>query len=97
MNVCLADLHVHTALSPCADDAMTPPPPSTGNAYHGAVTERVPSNLAEAYAQADTNPLTRRLLPAAFVDNFLEVTRLELDAFATQVTDLERRRGLEMA
>lgn len=25
MNVCLADLHVHTALSPCADDGMTPP------------------------------------------------------------------------
>ena len=25
MNVCFADLHVHTALSPCADDAMTPP------------------------------------------------------------------------
>ena len=25
MNVCLADLHVHTALSPCADGAMTPP------------------------------------------------------------------------
>ncbi len=25
MNVCLADLHVHTALSPCADAAMTPP------------------------------------------------------------------------
>jgi PHP family Zn ribbon phosphoesterase len=25
VNVCLADLHVHTALSPCADDAMTPP------------------------------------------------------------------------
>jgi PHP family Zn ribbon phosphoesterase len=25
VNACLADLHVHTALSPCADDAMTPP------------------------------------------------------------------------
>jgi PHP family Zn ribbon phosphoesterase len=25
VNVCLADLHVHTALSPCADDEMTPP------------------------------------------------------------------------
>ncbi|HQH21870.1 MAG TPA: PHP domain-containing protein [Thermoleophilia bacterium] len=25
MNVCSADLHVHTALSPCADTAMTPP------------------------------------------------------------------------
>ena len=25
MNVCLADLHVHTALSPCADGEMTPP------------------------------------------------------------------------
>jgi PHP family Zn ribbon phosphoesterase len=25
VNVCLADLHVHTALSPCADGAMTPP------------------------------------------------------------------------
>jgi PHP family Zn ribbon phosphoesterase len=25
VNVCLADLHVHTALSPCADEAMTPP------------------------------------------------------------------------
>lgn len=25
MNVCFADLHIHTALSPCADDAMTPP------------------------------------------------------------------------
>lgn len=25
MNVCLADLHVHTALSPCAENDMTPP------------------------------------------------------------------------
>lgn len=25
MNVCFADLHVHTALSPCADAEMTPP------------------------------------------------------------------------
>jgi len=25
VNVCFADLHVHTALSPCADDEMTPP------------------------------------------------------------------------
>ncbi len=25
MNVCAADLHIHTALSPCADNAMTPP------------------------------------------------------------------------
>jgi predicted metal-dependent phosphoesterase TrpH len=25
VNVCLADLHIHTALSPCADEAMTPP------------------------------------------------------------------------
>jgi hypothetical protein len=25
VNVCLADLHVHTALSPCADAEMTPP------------------------------------------------------------------------
>jgi PHP family Zn ribbon phosphoesterase len=25
VNVCLADLHVHTALSPCADGEMTPP------------------------------------------------------------------------
>ena len=25
MNVCFADLHVHTALSPCADAGMTPP------------------------------------------------------------------------
>jgi PHP family Zn ribbon phosphoesterase len=25
VNVCLADLHVHTALSPCADNTMTPP------------------------------------------------------------------------
>jgi len=25
VNVCFADLHVHTALSPCADNAMTPP------------------------------------------------------------------------
>ena len=25
MKACFADLHVHTALSPCADDEMTPP------------------------------------------------------------------------
>ena len=25
MNVCAADLHIHTALSPCADNEMTPP------------------------------------------------------------------------
>ncbi|MEX2649664.1 MAG: glutamine synthetase family protein [Alphaproteobacteria bacterium] len=79
------------------EDAMTPPPAAQGNAYHAPGAERVPRDLAEAYRLADQSPLTRRLLPPAFVENFLTVVRLELDAFATMVTDLERRRGLEMA
>lgn len=57
----------------------------------------MPASLADALALADGHPLTRRLLPPVFVDNYLTVARLELEAFATQVTDLERRRGLEMA
>jgi glutamine synthetase len=79
------------------EDKLSPPPASEGNAYHAPGVERVPRDLAEAYRVADASPITRRLLPAAFVDNFLTVARLELEAFATQVTDLERRRGLEMA
>lgn len=99
-----ADVNPYVALSVLLgaglmgiEDAMTPPAPSTGNAYHAEGAERVPRDLAEALRLADASPLTRRLLPAAFVDNFLTVIRLELEAFATMVTDLERRRGLEMA
>ncbi len=76
---------------------MTPPEPATGNAYHAPGAGRVPRDLAEAVRLADGDPITRTLLPPAFVDNFLTVARLELAAFATQVTDLERRRCLEMA
>ncbi|MGH6718408.1 MAG: glutamine synthetase family protein [Alphaproteobacteria bacterium] len=73
------------------------PEPTTGNAYHAEGVGRVPRDLAEAARLADESPITRSLLPPAFVDNFLTVVRLELEAFATQVTDLERRRCLERA
>lgn len=71
------------------------PPPLTGNAYHAADVERVPRSLIEAVRLAETDPLMRQILTPAFVDNLIVVAKLELAAFETVVTDLERRRCYE--
>ena len=70
------------------------PPPTEGDACAGA-HERVPASLAEAVLVSDRSPLTRELLPAAFVDNLLRIARFELGVFDATVTDLERRRYYE--
>jgi glutamine synthetase len=99
-----ADLNPYLAFSAClgaglrgAAKKLTLPPPAEGNAYRREGLRRVPRNLAEAIQAADDSPLTRDILPPEVVDNLLIVARMELGAFDSAVTDLERRRYFEMA
>jgi len=97
-----ADLNPYVAFSALLGAGLkgvadkTPlPPPLAGNAYHIADVERVPRSLSEAVRKADSDPLMRQILTPAFVDNLIVVANLELAAFETTVTDLERRRCYE--
>jgi glutamine synthetase len=99
-----ADLNPYLAFSVCLGAGLRGvakklelPPPVEGNAYHLEGIRRVPRNLAEAIQAADDSPLIREILPPEVVDNLLIIARMELDAFDSTVTDLERRRYFEMA
>jgi glutamine synthetase len=99
-----ADLNPYLAFSACLgaglrgiERKLALPPPVEGNACGREDLRRVPRNLAEAVRAADESPLTREILPPEVVDNLLIVARMELGAFDSTVTDLERRRYFEMA
>jgi glutamine synthetase len=72
------------------------PEPLTGNAYRAEGIPRVPPSLADAVALFERSAVVREILAAPFAENLAVVARLELEAFATIVTDLERRRCFEM-
>ncbi|MEM7075207.1 MAG: glutamine synthetase family protein [Pseudomonadota bacterium] len=73
------------------------PEAMTGNCYHIPGIEMVPTNLYAARDLTKGAPEIREILPARFVDNYLAIVTQELQEFETIVTDLERRRYLEMA
>ena len=99
-----ADLNPYTALAVTiatglwgARSERPLAPPMEGNCYHIDGIQRVPNSLAEATPLAAISAPLREILPERFVDNVVAIARQELTVFEETVTDLERRRYLEMA
>ena len=72
------------------------PPPSEGNSYHREDVPSLPRSLEEAIHEA-SGPVVREILSPAVVDNLIRIAKFEADTVRGKVTDIERRRYLEMA
>jgi glutamine synthetase len=73
------------------------PPPSEGNSYHRKDVVSVPRSLEEAIQAASDSPVVREILSPAVVDNLIRIAKFEAETVRGKVTDIERRRYLEMA
>ncbi len=69
-------------------------PAFAGNAYATALP-RVPSNLGEAAARWSSSKWVAETFGPDVVDHYANMARVELDAFASAVTDWERYRCFE--
>lgn len=99
-----ADLNPYTALAAMLgaglrgiEKKLTLPPPGEGNCYEAPGAESVPTTLDAALAKARDSKAVREVLNPEFVDNLIRIGEFETGIFRSQVTDLERRRYLEMA
>ncbi|MDZ4735364.1 MAG: glutamine synthetase family protein [Rhodospirillaceae bacterium] len=99
-----ADLNPYTALATMLgaglrgiEKKLTPPAPGEGNCYETPGAESVPMTLDAALAVARDSAAIREVLNPEFVDNLIRIGDFETGIFRAQVTDLERRRYLEMA
>jgi glutamine synthetase len=73
------------------------PPPSEGNSYHREDVASLPRSLDEAIQAASDSPVVREILSPAVVDNLVRIAKFEAETVRGKVTDIERRRYLEMA
>lgn len=70
------------------EDAVEPPAPITGNAYTQDLPH-IPDTWAEAIGRFETDPWTRRLLPADMIRNLILTKRQELHDVA-EISETER-------
>ncbi|HEY5847815.1 MAG TPA: glutamine synthetase family protein [Microlunatus sp.] len=70
------------------------PPPLTGNAYTSDLP-RVPRSLWQARDAFSGSRVARSAFGADVVDHYTNMADVELEAYASAVTDWERRRGFE--
>ena len=73
------------------------PAPSEGNSYHRSDVASVPRTLDEAIEATCSSASVREVLAPPIVDNLLRIARFEAATVHGKVTDVERRRYLEMA
>ncbi|MBO8195840.1 glutamine synthetase [Streptomyces oryzae] len=76
------------------DNKLELPEPCTGNAYTGDAAH-VPTTLREAAALWQNSSLARDAFGGEVVDHYLNMARVEQQAFDTAVTDWERYRSFE--
>jgi glutamine synthetase len=69
--------------------------PVTGNAYTAEGVEHVPATLREAAALWEASPVARAAFGDEVVAHYLNMARVEQDAYDTAVTDWERYRSFE--
>ncbi|HYA68650.1 MAG TPA: glutamine synthetase family protein [Acidimicrobiales bacterium] len=69
--------------------------PFAGNAYVADGLAHVPRSLAEATALFEASAVARSAFGDDVVDHYVNMARVELDAFGATVTDWERYRGFE--
>ncbi|MFF4157805.1 glutamine synthetase family protein [Streptomyces sp. NPDC001678] len=73
---------------------LEPPEVCTGNAYRGDAAH-VPATLREAAALWEASPMARAAFGDEVVEHYLNMARVEQDAYDTAVTDWERYRSFE--
>ena len=66
-----------------------------GSAYGDGGLARVPGSLADATALFERSAVARSAFGDEVVDHYVNMARVELDAFGASVTDWERFRGFE--
>jgi glutamine synthetase len=98
-----ADLNPYVAFSSCIGSGVRDmrkdlplPPPVEGNVYQMARVESVPASLGDACEVATSSSALREIFPPAFIDNLIRIADFEASACDKRVTDVERRRYLEM-
>jgi len=72
------------------------PPPSEGNSYHRIDVDTVPRTLEEAITAARASASLKEVIAPAIVDNLIRIASFEDATVRGKVTDVERRRYLEM-
>jgi glutamine synthetase len=73
------------------------PDPSEGNSYHREDVIAVPRTLGEAIEATRNSSAIKEILAPAVVDNLIRIASFEDATVRGKVTDVERRRYLEMA
>ena len=76
---------------------LSPPPASAGNTYHAPDVARVPRSLEEAVEATRGSSAIREVLSPVLIDNLIRIAAFEADTLRGKVSDIERRRYLEMA
>ena len=79
------------------DHKLSLPAPSEGNSYHRSDVPSVPRTLDEAIEATRASAPVREVLAPQIVDNLLRIATFEAATVHGKVTDVERRRYLEMA
>jgi glutamine synthetase len=74
---------------------LKPPPLFIGNAYDDASLPQVPKSLREAIAALEGSKLARDAFGDRVVEHYLQMARLEQEAFDRAVTDWELWRNFE--
>ncbi|MFQ6193711.1 glutamine synthetase family protein [Streptomyces sp. NPDC000405] len=76
------------------EEELEPPEVCTGNAYRGDAAH-VPATLREAAALWEASPLAKAAFGDEVVAHYLNMARVEQNAYDTAVTDWERYRSFE--
>lgn len=99
-----ADINPYTAFAASigaglrgAERKLPLPAASEGNSYHRGDVACVPRTLNEAIEAASGSPELKEVLSPAIVDNLIRIASFEDETVRGKVTDVERRRYLEMA
>lgn len=74
-------------------EALTPPPPTEGDAYTEVGTQRLPTNVLEAALLLEQSSIAAAL-PKQLIDVYVSTCRFEHDQVTRRVTDIERDRYL---
>jgi glutamine synthetase len=77
------------------DEQLALEPPLEGNAYLDSDHPRVPSTLRDARDLLAGSEMARAAFGEEVVDHYLNMARVELEAYDAAVTDWERVRGFE--
>jgi glutamine synthetase len=99
-----ADLNPYVAFAACLGSGLRGierklelEAPSEGNTYHRSDVEAMPRTLDEAIVAARDCAVLREVLAPPIIDNLLRIAAFETETVRNKVTDVERRRYLEMA